>query len=192
MNKKTYGIISILAGGILGIYCLVTISNDVTPKGLLGERYTYESPLTSHEMTMILLCIAAVIAIIFGVCLLCLVTFSHESDSEDESTWDDSSNSIYNVEKSPTHGNSLLQNGGWKCICGRINPSYTGTCACGKRKNTIQTETEKKENQSRRQTQTSINEEDMFEKTRKYKELLDSGIITEEEFNKKKKELLGL
>lgn len=33
---------------------------------------------------------------------------------------------------------------------------------------------------------------DKFEEVRKYKELLDQGIITEEEFERKKKELLGL
>lgn len=27
-----------------------------------------------------------------------------------------------------------MKNGGWKCSCGRINPHYTGTCACGKSK----------------------------------------------------------
>lgn len=31
-----------------------------------------------------------------------------------------------------------------------------------------------------------------FDELKKYKELMDSGIITEEEFNKKKLELLGL
>lgn len=35
-------------------------------------------------------------------------------------------------------------------------------------------------------------ENDVFEQVKKYKELLDMGIITEEEFNKKKKELLNL
>ena len=33
---------------------------------------------------------------------------------------------------------------------------------------------------------------DKFEEVRKYKELLDQGIITQEEFDRKKKELLGL
>lgn len=37
-----------------------------------------------------------------------------------------------------------------------------------------------------------IDESDSFEKIRKYKQLLDEGIITEEEFQKKKKELLDL
>lgn len=31
-----------------------------------------------------------------------------------------------------------------------------------------------------------------IEEIKKYKELMDSGIITEDEFNQKKKELLGL
>ena len=30
-----------------------------------------------------------------------------------------------------------LQNGGWKCTCGRVNPSYTGTCACGRSKREV-------------------------------------------------------
>ncbi len=36
------------------------------------------------------------------------------------------------------------------------------------------------------------NKNDNFDEIRKYKKLLDEGIITEEEFNKKKKELLNL
>jgi len=37
-----------------------------------------------------------------------------------------------------------------------------------------------------------IQKNDSFEKLKKYKELLDSGIITQEEFDTKKKEILGL
>ena len=29
---------------------------------------------------------------------------------------------------------TTLKSGGWKCTCGRVNPSYTGTCACGNTK----------------------------------------------------------
>ena len=25
----------------------------------------------------------------------------------------------------------LLKKGGWECRCGKVNPSYVGTCACG-------------------------------------------------------------
>lgn len=30
--------------------------------------------------------------------------------------------------------NECLSNGSWKCSCGRINTSYTGTCGCGNNK----------------------------------------------------------
>lgn len=42
------------------------------------------------------------------------------------------------------------------------------------------------------QTSVNTNKVDPYEEVKKLKTLLDEGIITEEEFNKKKKELLGL
>lgn len=31
--------------------------------------------------------------------------------------------------------NEMLANGGWKCKkCGKVHPSYTGTCGCGGKK----------------------------------------------------------
>ena len=42
------------------------------------------------------------------------------------------------------------------------------------------------------QTSVNTNKVDPYEEIKKLKILLDEGIITEEEFNKKKKELLGL
>ena len=92
-----------------------------------------------------------------------------------------SSNPTWMQPSSNTRDEDVLKQGGWKCTCGRVNPSYTGTCACGKRKG------EKQNNSA-----TTAEAKDKFEDIKKYKELLDSGIITEEEFNKKKTELLGL
>jgi len=31
----------------------------------------------------------------------------------------------------------LLAKGGWKCTCGRTNPSYTTTCACGTNRRSV-------------------------------------------------------
>ena len=91
-----------------------------------------------------------------------------------------SSTPTWMQSSSNTRDEDVLKQGGWKCTCGRVNPSYTGTCACGKRK-------------EERKVSVNIAEtKDKFEDIKKYKELLDSGIITEEEFNKKKTELLGL
>lgn len=42
------------------------------------------------------------------------------------------------------------------------------------------------------ESETDINSLSLVEKMNQYKELLDSGIITQEEFDRKKKELLDL
>ena len=79
----------------------------------------------------------------------------------------------------------------WKCDkCGMINPNYTGTCSCGnsknRRGNDNVAETTKKENKD------ELKEElNNIELIKKYKELLDSGAITQEEFDKKKNEILN-
>lgn len=103
---------------------------------------------------------------------------------------------------------------GWQCTCGQWNPSYTGTCKCGVLKTSVtkyKTETarlraeeRKKERerqrrtdeiQKRRQEQEAakaqtISEQEKVKLLKEYKELLDSGIISEEEFNAKKASLL--
>ena len=89
----------------------------------------------------------------------------------------------------------LLKKGGWRCKCGRINPSYTGTCACGMTKTAMLNpapapaqKVSTKQNEKVEETVSTNN----FEEIKKYKELLDMGILTEEEFAVKKKELLKL
>lgn len=76
-----------------------------------------------------------------------------------------------------------MEAGGWKCVCGRLNPSYTGTCACGRSRQAVLAAAaagpaEEKEGAA-------------VKMIKQYKELLDSGAITQEEFEKKKREILG-
>jgi len=92
----------------------------------------------------------------------------------------------------------LLASGGWKCTrCGRVNPSYTGTCGCGGTKYGIQEikqiepEVVKKPEVIKESVKNQ-QEIDNLKLIKEYKDLLDSGIITQEEFNLKKKQLLGL
>lgn len=99
--------------------------------------------------------------------------------------------------------NRLLSNNGWKCICGVVNPSYTGTCGCGRTKQQI--EKLKKNQQERIIVEQEKMKEIENEKVRqdklitynlkldnikKMKELLDAGAITQEEFDVKKKKFL--
>lgn len=84
----------------------------------------------------------------------------------------------------PYYENKLLKNNGWVCAkCQKTNPHYTGTCSCGNTKSNneqvvLQNEKKKKETEN-------------IEKLKNYKDLLDSGVITQEEFDKKKEELLN-
>ena len=89
-------------------------------------------------------------------------------------------------QASQQRDNRMLENGGWECICGRLNPSYTGTCACGKTK---QQALERAREQAKREA--GSDEITKLEKLKAYKEFLDSGVITKEEYEAKRKEILG-
>ena len=81
----------------------------------------------------------------------------------------------------------ILQEDGWKCICGKINASYVGTCSCGRTRRDIEaleSKSEKEKNQ--------VGEAERLSQLQQYKELLDCGALTEEEFAAKKKQLLNL
>ena len=80
----------------------------------------------------------------------------------------------------------ILDEGGWKCVCGRVNGYYVSSCACGRSKSEGNVN-----NQIRIEPQ-KIEEKSDIAKIKEYKELLDCGIITQEEFDAKKKQLLGL
>lgn len=83
--------------------------------------------------------------------------------------------------------------GGWQCSCGRAHPAYVSSCGCGKNKNDILSPSvDSKSQNSSEETDSLIhNEETNIKIIKQYKELLDSGAITQEEFEAKKKQLLG-
>lgn len=102
------------------------------------------------------------------------------------------SSTLLSAASQEANDKKVISNGGWKCSkCGRVNPSYTGTCACGGSKY----ETEAKEKADAEEAKARENSEKEFlelQKLKTYKDLLDSGVITQEEFDLKKKQLLGL
>ena len=102
------------------------------------------------------------------------------------------------------HNEQVLAAGGWKCSCGRVNASYVSSCSCGKSKSEVRdAEFKKKQEEERRQAEQKKREEikkqayvmdecNKVSAIKEYKELMDAGIITQEEFEAKKKQLLGL
>ena len=85
--------------------------------------------------------------------------------------------------------NRIISQGGWRCACGRVHASYVSSCSCGRNKHgELPAETapvvadEPKEDMEGRNARA----------IREYKSLMDDGIITSEEFEAKKKQLLGI
>ena len=93
-----------------------------------------------------------------------------------------------------------LNNGGWKCYyCTSINAFNVTSCACGhnredterQNKNIANLKASRAAAKSKATTQSAMKEElNTIDIIAKYKELLDSGAITQEEFETKKKSLL--
>lgn len=86
----------------------------------------------------------------------------------------------------------ILKNNGWTCAkCGRINHEYMSTCSCGlsrwdnEKYIKEQKEAEEKENEKKKEI-------DNLQILKEYKNLLDTGVLTQEEFDKKKNEILSL
>lgn len=98
----------------------------------------------------------------------------------------------------------LLAAGGWKCSCGRVHASYVSSCSCGKSKGEVKdAEFKKKQEEERKQAELekqeeakkkceTMDESSKVSAIKEYKELMDAGIISQEEFEAKKKQLLGL
>jgi hypothetical protein len=87
------------------------------------------------------------------------------------------------------HENQLLSAGGWKCACGKVNASYVSSCACGRSKSG---DLPAEPAPVVPEEPTEDTEVRNAQAIREYKKLLDEGIITAEEFEAKKKQLLGL
>lgn len=91
----------------------------------------------------------------------------------------------WTVTDKETGSERILSDGGWKCNkCGAVNAAYCGTCGCGATKDGNE--------QSMKQASKHMIEDSAINAMKKYKELLDADIITKEEFDEKKKELLGI
>jgi len=100
------------------------------------------------------------------------------------------------AEGNDTEKPGTFKNGYWKCQCGNYNPSQKGVCSrcamslseireINRRINTVE------QLQLPEPKPAEPADGDNIEKIKRYKELLDMGAITEDEYNKKKEELLN-
>ena len=97
-----------------------------------------------------------------------------------------------NYSYSKKSDKELLASGGWKCTCGNVHASYVSSCSCGRDKwEVLHPQNVKKLEDTKRQ-QKITDEMSKVSAIKEYKALRDSGIITQEEFEAKKKQLLDL
>ena len=91
---------------------------------------------------------------------------------------------------------SLIQNkeGSWKCKCGALNYPYETSChRCGEKKPFKSSNTPEKTPTSPAQVKAMAQKEKfMTEQLEELKKMLDQGLITEADFEAKKKQILGI
>lgn len=125
----------------------------------------------------------------FGIIALLVAMSKPQKLSYEEETY------ISQITKEKNNEN-ILSEGGWKCaFCYKINPNYVTSCSCGKNKDDTERHNRQvaidRENLVKKKE--SVNRTvDPYEEVKKAKELLDMGIISQEEFDKKKTDILGL
>ncbi len=103
--------------------------------------------------------------------------------------YDPATQSIPATPKDDEHAAQLLNNGGWRCACGKANAAYVSSCVCGRNKHG---ELPVQPAPVVRNDSAEEPEIRNAQAIREYKKLLDDGIITAEEFEAKKKQLLGI
>lgn len=93
--------------------------------------------------------------------------------------------------ESERHESEIIALGGWRCNnCGKANYPYVEECTCGWKKGTPAPSMQRNPSISSKEKITGT--ESLAEEIKKYRALANDGIITQEEFEAKKKQLLGL
>ena len=82
-----------------------------------------------------------------------------------------------------------VPDGGWRCECGRAHAAYVISCACGRSK--IPMPVAEAEVSAEPDADIRDSEERIITLLKEYKALLDCGAITQDEFEKKKNQLLN-
>lgn len=95
----------------------------------------------------------------------------------------------YNGRNNTLHRNMNEDKAGWVCNCGARNYENENSChRCGKSRMPVKNNTV----ESAASSSSKTNDADTSARIKELKHLFDSGLITEEEFTAKKKQILGL
>ncbi len=131
---------------------------------------------------------------------------NYNNSNHSSSDYDSSYSSALGQYAQEEENKRVLAEGGWKCAnCHRANPSYISTCNCGVSKsNNVPIVFERNPTPIERpKTKPVLESEHKQEKEvkeafssadeiLKLKQLLDAGVLTQDEFDAKKRQILGL
>lgn len=168
----------------IGFFCIANMADMSRSMSQLGYFSNYiNRGIGYYSMIM-----SAIVVVIAGIVLLVNLNYG-----ENDTSYYHSPNSAYLNQDlyKPNDFARTPSSSEWRCNCGRINPNFTGTCACGLRKSQVAPMEAPPVSETNRAKQQAAKEDEKISLLKEYKELLDSGIITKEEFNEKKKNLLG-
>ena len=137
-SKKTFGIIMTVLSVLGGFYAITTYSDDTSN---YYSGYNYEPPLTSHEITVILIGFVSIICFIIGLVLL-LNAFEETTENTPAVWLCSSCNTTNRIDfahcthcgtAKPQKVNEAVILPDWVCAsCGTSNKSRVGTCQnCG-------------------------------------------------------------
>ena len=241
VGRLVGGIIMTAVGGFGSLYCLTFLLSSAPFKQLLGSYQEYKTMRGLHFFLLFV----AVVLIIAGICMIrsYVLARSHRTMAIDHLKEEleklergelmprDSVVSVSGSREASgyryTTGPVQLAGGSWRCTCGRVNPSYVGTCACGRNKNGVneaevaerrrkmeeaaarapqpaaapevraqpaapQEAAPQPEVKAEKQPEAApVNWTQRIEALKGLKELLDAGILTQEEFEQQKKLILN-
>lgn len=90
------------------------------------------------------------------------------------------------------YNEQMMAEGGWKCSCGKVQASYVSSCSCGKSKREVLDAQDTKKQDVTKRLAENTDEMRNVSAIKEYKELMDAGVISPDEFDAKKRQLLGL
>lgn len=205
MNKQSKFFLISAVGGVLLFFVFGALASSMQDsyEYIFNEDYRNMAKLLDAMKYVAL--VSGIADVIFALC------YANQQDNQQGSQGSahnnkaiDSANTrrINDIERS-VHNEQLLASGGWECSCGRVQADYVSTCSCGKNKREVlraqleKGQEEKRQVESKEQEMVKKYTENMDERNKvtaikEYKELMDAGIISPEEFEAKKKQLLDL
>ncbi|MBR5974116.1 MAG: SHOCT domain-containing protein [Clostridiales bacterium] len=150
------------------------------------------------DLALLVIAGAAIAAVVFQIWMM--VTLKRSGDSlcsfANRPIPEDLSNSYISNGVALKRKPDTIKEG-WQCVCGKYNPMYSHTCSCGKTKAVSDREKAEKRAALKTRTSSGITTTSASSDSRKnvellkeLKGLLDQGVITQEEFDAKKAELL--